>query len=224
MTWATHTEAVAALRTLLQDDGTAQRYTDAELAVALRKAVADLSAVRPVLVLVQTVVDSPRMVRLDDKLGATVFGSIVSVLDMTDVSRPRPVFSWQYYEASGQHRVSLPNVDIGTSVAITVRGGYGFGIVLPDATTLDTNVPVGWRESLTAGAQGYALELYGAREVGRTNVAPAMAQQTARAAVVKLREFRQWLTVLPQAYQEHEQANWGLRDVDQRGGVHRGFD
>ena len=221
--WSTYLEAVAELRTQLQDDGTTPRYADAELGKALAMAVAELGGARPLLILVHQTVGQTRMLRLDDKIGAAVFGSVVSVLDLTDLAMPRPIVTWQYYEQAGQHMIFLPTLDVGTNVAITVRGGYGWGLVLPDAGTLDTNIPMDWRSALIGGAQGYALELYGAREIGRTNVSPAMAQQTARAAAVKLRDFRQWLAALPYADTMHQFVTWGLDTVDSRTGDHRGF-
>ena len=138
------------------------------------------------------------------------------------------VHGWQYYEAAGEHKVQLPAMlATGDEVEIRVRGGYGFSITATlggASVMIDTNIPIEWREKVVQGAQGYVLELYGAREVGRSNIAPAVAQQTARAAAVKLRDFRQWLAALPYADEMRAFVAWGLQAVDERTSDHRGFD
>ncbi len=229
MTWTTRTQGIAELRTQMQDPaGAGQRYGDAELGSALDEAVAELSAARPILSVVSAVVDSSLVVRLDGQIGLAGFGGVVSVVRVTGTAASVPVTSWQYFEAGGQHKVALPaTLASGDTVEITVRGGYGFALSSTIGGALvaaETNIPVEWREKVLQGAQGYVLELYGAREVGRVNVSPAMQQQTARAAQVKLRDFRQWLQSLPFADQEHQVVEWGLSAVDERTSAHRGFD
>ncbi len=222
MTWTTRTQGIGELRTQMQDPvGAGQRYGDAELGSALDEAVAELSAARPILTVVSAVVDSTLAVRLDTQIGLAGFGGVVSVVRVSDAAAPVPVAGWQYFETGGQHKVALPATLVtGDRVEITVRGGYGFalsGTVGGVAVAADTNIPVEWREKVLQGAQGYVLELYGAREVGRVNVSPAMQQQTARAAQVKLRDFRQWLQSLPFADAMRQVVTWGLDGVDGRG-------
>jgi hypothetical protein len=196
--WSTRTQAIAALRVQVQDEGATQRYTDAELGRALDEAIAELSMARPILILIQATLDAGRTVRL---------------VDTTD-GGTLPYLPWMYWEQAGQQVVAMPSLPVGSTVAIGVRGGYGFTLPTLDSGTLDTNIPPAWREAVIAGAQGFALDLYGAREVGRTNIAPAVAQQTARAASVKLRDYRQWLRTLPVSAPQHHEVAWGLSGAD----------
>ena len=225
--WSTKAQAIVELRTQMQDDGEHQRYTDSELVKALDEAISELSAARPIVKTIEATLGSSLAVRLDNQIGAMVFGKVVSVLDVTDAGDQVAVHGWQYYETGGQHWLLLPDNASGDVVEIQVRGGYGFGIAITvggSAVTVDCNIPYEWREKVVQGAQGYVLELYGAREVGRTNVAPAVAQQTARAASVKLRDYRQWITSLPYADEGSQFVTWGLSAADSSDGVHRGFD
>ncbi len=228
MTWSTRTVALAALRTQMQDDGAPQRYSDAELGIALDQAVAALSEARPLVATVLVTVPANHAVRLDTELTAALFGSIVLVRDVTAANAIESVAGWSYYEAQGGHYVLLPSsLPAGNTVEVVVRGGYGFDLsatIGGAATAIDTNVPVEWRELLLDGAEGFALELYGKREVGRTNVPPAVAQQTARAAAVLLRDFRQRLLALPFADVQRQIVAWNLQAVDGRTSAHRGFD
>ena len=225
--WSTRAAAIAELRTQLQDEDQPQRYTDAELGKGLDEALAELSALRPILTTVETILDTTLVVRLDNQIGLSTFGGIAWILEVTDSAAPAPVEGYYLYEQSGQHKVALPQKEAGDRLAIGVRGGYGFALsatVGGSSASADTNIPAEWREKVIQGAQGYVLELYGAREVGRRNVAPAMAQQTARAATVKLREFRQWIAALPFGGAGRQVVEWGLAAVDARRGDHRGFD
>ena len=214
--WTTRTDAIAALRTQLQDAaGLDQRYSDAELESALHEAIAELGTARPILVTVEATLEATLLLRLDEQIGLALFGGVVSVVNVTDGTRPVAVSGWQYFEAAGQHMLLLPGMASGDRVAVTVRGGYGFGIAATIGgapVTADTNIPAEWREQVLSGAQGYALELYGAREVGRVNVSPAMQQQTARAAQVKLRDYRHWLQSLPFADPMRQVVRWGIDD------------
>ena len=228
MTWSTRAGAGAALRTQMQDDAAPQRYTDAELGIAFDQAVAELSKARPILTTLLATVPANRLLRLDDQIGASLFGAVVYVRDVTTAGQEVMVTGWQYYEQGGAHNVLLPaEMTVGNRVEICVRGGFGFGIVVTMGganVTVDTNIPAEWRELLIDGAEGYALQLYGKREVGRTNVAPAVAQQTARAAAVILREFKQALDALPFAEPMRQVVTWGLAAVDTRQDAHRGFE
>ena len=225
--WSTRARALAALRTQIQDDGGTQRYSDAELGAGLDEALAELNQTRPILQTLSAAVGSDRVVRLDSGIVVGTFGGVVSVIN-TMVEPHTPIYGWYYFEAGGQHKILLPpDVAIGTVVDVHVRAGYGFAFMATingSHVSIDTNIPVEWREKVIEGAQGYVLELYGAREVGRTNVAPAMMQQTARAAAVKLRDFRQWLAALPFADAGRQVVTWGLAAVDARTSDHRGFD
>ena len=226
MTWSTRAAAVAELRTQMQDDAAPQRYTDAELGIAFDQAVAELGKARPILTTLLSTMPADRLIRLDDQVGASLFGAVVYVRDVTTAGQEVMVTGWQYYEQGSAHNVLLPAaVAVGNRVEICVRGGFGFGIVVTIGgnVTIDTNIPAEWRELLIDGAEGYALQLYGKREVGRTNVAPAVAQQTARAATVILREFKQALDALPYAEPMRQVVTWGLTDVDTKQDVHRGF-
>jgi hypothetical protein len=173
-------------------------------------------------------VPANRLIRLDDQIGASLFGAVVYVRDVTTAGQEVMVTGWQYYEQGSAHNLVLPMaVAVGNRVEICVRGGFGFGIVVTIGganVTVDTNIPAEWRELLIDGAEGYALQLYGKREVGRTNVAPAVAQQTARAAAVILREFKQALDALPYAESMRQVVTWGLAAVDTRQDAHRGFE
>ena len=183
MTWSTRTAAIAALRTQMQDDATPQRSTDAELGIAFDQALAELGKARPILTTIIATVPTNRLIRLDDQIGASLFGSVVYVRDVTIPGEEMAIGGWQYYEASGGHyRLLPPGLTAGDVVEVCVRGVYGFGVVVSvggSPVVIDSNIPSEWRELLLGSAEGYTLELFGKREVGRSNVAPAVAQQSA---------------------------------------------
>jgi hypothetical protein len=202
----------------MQDDAvggsSGPRYTDTELGIAFDRALQVLGEARPVLTTLLASVPASRSIRLDTLLAGCLFGSIVLVRDVTAESAAETVVGWSYYEAGGEHYLLLPwSLAVGATVEILVRGGYGFGlnVILGGVpATIDNNVPVEWRELLLDGAEGFALELYGQREVGRANIPPAVAQQNARAAAVKLRDFRQALAHLPFADAQRAIVTWSL--------------
>src|ERR671932_1405721 len=108
MTWSTRTAAVAALRTQMQDDTAPQRYTDAELSVAFDQALAELGKARPILTTLPATVPANRLIRLDDQIGASLFGSVVYVRDVTTAGQEGMVSGWQNYEYAGAHNLLLP--------------------------------------------------------------------------------------------------------------------
>lgn len=226
MAWSTRTAAIAELRVQMQDAASPQRYTDAELGAGLDSAVEALSALRPFILVVNAVVPSDRIVRLDNLVTGVVYKSLVSIVNISSVP-PEVVVSSSYFEASAQHKLLLAAaVPVGDTVALTIRGGYGFAVAFVSGSTsgvADTNIPPEWRDRLLQGAEGYVLDLYGAREVGRSNVAPAVQQQTARAAQLKLRDFAQWLNALPYRDAGRQVVEWGLATVDEGAAAHRGF-
>lgn len=210
--WSTRSGAIAALRTRMQDDAAPFRFSDAELELALDQAVDDLSAARPLMQTVSATAPAGGPLRIDDLLSGVTFGALLAVLDLRSGAEA-PVYGWSYYEAGGQHYVLLPAIGLsGALLALQVRGGYGFALDVL-GMTVDTNIPREWRGLVLQGAEAHALELYGKREVGRTNVPPAVAQQTARAAQTLLRAFRQGLQALPQVEAMRHLVVWGLPDA-----------
>src|ERR687885_1700431 len=150
MTWSTRTAAVAARRTQMQDDAVPQRSTDAELGIAFDQALAELGKARPILTTLTATVPANRLIRLDDQIGAALFGSVVYVRDVTTAGTEAMVSGWQYYEASGAHNLLLPaSLAVGNTVEVCVRAIYGFGIVVAvggSPVTIDSNIPAEWRE------------------------------------------------------------------------------
>jgi hypothetical protein len=108
MTWSTRTAAIAALRTQMQDDTVPQRSTDAELGIAFDQALAELGKARPILTTLTATVPANRLIRLDDQIGASLFGLVVYVRDVTTAGAEAMVSGWQYYEASGAHNLLPP--------------------------------------------------------------------------------------------------------------------
>ena len=219
MGWSTRAGAIAALRSQLQDSASPQRYTDTELGVALDQAVDELSRVRPIMIAVTTTVPADRVIRLDTLITAAVFRNLLSVVNTT-LEPDTVIEDWYSFEEGGQHKVLLlSNVPVGDTVALQIQAGYGFALAYASGSTtgtLDTNIPGMWRDRVLQGAEAFALDLYGAREVGRANIAPAVAQQTARVAQVKRREFDDWLRSLPFVKAASQTVVWGLSDVEFR--------
>ena len=227
MAWSTRVAAIAALRTQMQDATAPQRYTDTELGMAVDQAVEQLSLARPFVFVVRATVPADWLIRLDSLISGAVYRDLVGVVDTAE--EPYVVVEgWSTFELAAEHKVILPpSVAVGNTVELTIRGGYGFGVPFVSGATsgtADTNIPPEWRERVLSGAEGYVLDLYGARSVGRTNVSPAMQQQSARAAQVKLREFNQWIAALPFRHAGRQLVAWGLQAVDERTSDHRGFD
>ena len=221
MTWSTRAAAIAALRTRMQDEDVPRRYTETELGIAVDQAVAEIGRANPILATVDATVPPDRLIRLDGAIGAATFGAVVYARDITQRGAESMVIGWQYYERDGAHHIIIPAaIPVGGRVEVVVHGGYGFAIAtaLGGATVvIDTNIPAEWRELTLDGAEGFLLELYGKREIGRANVPAAMAQQSARAAAVKLRDFRQALANLPPREPRREIVTWGLADIDAAG-------
>ena len=214
--WSTRAGAVGALRTRMQDDAAPYRYSETELGLALDQAIDDLSAARPLMQTVHATTPADGKVRIDNLLSGVTFGALLAVID-TRGDMGTPLYGWSYYEAGGQHYALLPSaVAVGTPLALQVRGGYGFGFDVL-GTLVDTNIPREWRGLVLQGAEAHALMLYGKREIRRANVAPAMAQQTARAAQLLLRDFRQGLHSLPQVEAMRHLVVWGLATADAAG-------
>lgn len=231
MAWSTRTTAITELRVQMQDSDVPQRYTDAELGVAVDQAIELVSLARPFLFMVEATVPSDWIIRLDNLITGATYRDLISVFNITDEddgTLRSTVEGWSTFELTSQHKVILPSsVTVGDSIELTIRGGYGFSVAFTSGTTsgtADTNIPPEWRDRILSGAEGYVLDLYGARGVGRTNVSPAMQQQSARAAQVKLRDFAQWITALPFRHAGRQFVEWGLTAINARDSGHRGFD
>lgn len=231
MAWSTRAAALIDLRVQMQDAAAPQRYTDAELGAGFDQAVEQLSLARPFVFIVEATVPADRIIRLDTLITGAVYRELVGVFDSTNEASGTvrsAVEGWSTFEQTAQHKVILPaTVTVGDTVELQIRGGYGFSVAFTSGATsgtADTNIPPEWRDRILSGAEGYVLDLYGARGVGRTNVSPAMQQQSARAAQVKLRDFGQWITALPYRHAGRQVVAWGLTSADQRTSEHRGFD
>lgn len=231
MAWSTRTAAITDLRVQMQDSTAPQRYTDAELGVGIDQAVEQLSLARPFVFTPSATVPADRIIRLDTLITGAVYRELVGVFNITNEASGtlrEALEGWSTFELTSQHKVILPStVTVGNTVELSIRGGFGFSVPFTSGATsgtADTNIPPEWRDRILSGAEGYVLDLYGARGVGRTNVAPAVQQQTARAAQVKLRDFAQWIAALPFRHAGRQVVEWGLSAVNERESEHRGFD
>ena len=228
MAWSTRVAAILELRTQMQDTGADQRYTDAELGAAVDAAIEDVSGARPFVVQAEVAVPADWLIRVDELITGALYRDVVAVVWIVAADESYSIVEgYTTFEEGGEHWLIVPpSVTVGGTLVITLRGGYGFVVPYVSGAsfgTADTNIPPEWRGHILTGAEGYALDLYGAREVGRFNVSPAMQQQTARAAQVKLRDFHQWIAALPFRHAGRQVIEWGLSAVDGRSDEHRGF-
>ena len=229
MAWSTRKAAILELRTQMQDTGADQRYTDTELGAAVDAAVEDVSGARPFLFQPEVAVPADWLIRVDELITGGLYRDVVAVVWIVSADEPYTVVEdWSTFEEASEHYLIVPSsVMVGETLVVTIRAGYGFSVPYvagASSGTADTNIPPEWRGHILQGAEGYALDIYGAREVGRFNVSPAMQQQTARAAQLKLRDFHQWLAALPYRHAGRQVVAWGLTAVDTRTSDHRGFD